>query len=180
MFGGRKFSINRHTGAPKTLGARRFSSGEPSSSGQPHLFSSFGPSPALLPAWRLPCSSCPSCLTSFPRHSPSPTLPLLGLVESLGIMRRLGRDLRRPTDPEFSLRSAFRSPPFRPARSCPYPAPAWLPPMAPAQGYGYHSVPAFWGGAPAHFPCTTFLPWQAAAQTPPAPPQLFPTPSNEL
>ncbi|KAH7155034.1 pyridoxal phosphate-dependent transferase [Dactylonectria estremocensis] len=33
MFGGRKFSINRHTGAPKTgLGARRFSSGEPSSS----------------------------------------------------------------------------------------------------------------------------------------------------
>ncbi|KAF4435832.1 aspartate aminotransferase, partial [Fusarium albosuccineum] len=30
-FGGRKFSINRHTGAPKTL-ARRFSMGEPSSS----------------------------------------------------------------------------------------------------------------------------------------------------
>lgn len=31
-FGGRKFSINRHTGAPKTL-ARRFSMGEPSTNG---------------------------------------------------------------------------------------------------------------------------------------------------
>ncbi|KAL6356724.1 hypothetical protein LRP88_10329 [Fusarium phalaenopsidis] len=50
-FGGRKFSINRHTGAPKTL-ARRFSMGEPSTNAfacrqNPHRFLS-PPSPHLL------------------------------------------------------------------------------------------------------------------------------------
>lgn len=33
MFGGRKFSINRHTGVPKPFAARRFSNAEPGSNG---------------------------------------------------------------------------------------------------------------------------------------------------
>jgi len=35
-FSGRKFSINRHTGAPKTL-TRRFSTTEPSMNGKPFV-----------------------------------------------------------------------------------------------------------------------------------------------
>lgn len=57
-FSGRKFSINRHTGAPKTL-ARRFSMGEPSTNGTLALSLACcrcGFSPPFSPARELPLS----------------------------------------------------------------------------------------------------------------------------